>query len=384
MLGKLIWRNMMRHRLRSLLTMTGVAIAVSAFVFLRTVIAMYYIGAESSAANRIVSRNNVSMTFPLPLAQKERVAAVEGVTAVTYANWFGGIYKTPSEFFAQFAIDPDTYFSVYPEYRVSADEMAAFKTDRAGCVVGKKLAERYGWKMGDVVPLTGTIYEGDWNFTIRAIYTGAKPTVDETQFFFNWKYLDERVAELAPDQAGYVGIYIASLGNADAAAGVCAAIDGLFANSSAETMTETESAFQLSFIQMSGAIIGALQAVSFVIIGIMLLVLANTMSMSARERLRDYAVLKTLGFQSGFIYALIIGESAGIAAVGAALGILIATPLTQAFGTAVAMFFPVFEVSPLLVAVTAIAAVVAGAGAGLLPARGAADTSITEGLRYLG
>lgn len=384
MLFTLVFRNMLRHKLRSALTMLGVAIAVAAFVFLRTVVAMWYVSAEASNANRIVSRNNISITFPLPLAFKERIASVEGVTALTFANWFGGIYKNPSEFFAQFAVDPDTYFSVYPEYRVSESEMAAFKSDRAGCIVGKKLAERYGWKMGDVIRLTGTIYDGDWDFTIRAIYTGEKANTDETQFFFNWKYLDEQVAVQSKTQSGYVGFYIALLDSPDKATQVCAAIDGLFANSSAETLTETESAFQLSFIQMSEAIIGSLQAVSLVIIVIMLLVLANTMSMSARERLRDYATLKSLGFKSGFIYALIIGEAALISAVGALLGVVIATPLTQGFGAAVAQFFPVFEVEPLLVVGAAVVAVVAGAIAGLFPARAASNTPITDGLRYIG
>ncbi|MBC8044700.1 MAG: ABC transporter permease [Rhizobacter sp.] len=384
MLTKLILRNLGRHKLRTVLTALGVAVAVAAFVFLRTCIAMWYVTAETAAESRIVSRNNISMTFPLPLSHRDKVAAVPGVTAVTYSNWFGGIYKDPKEFFSQFAIDAETYFKVYPEFQVKPAELAAFTADRSGCIVGKKLAERYGWKLGDVIRITGTIYEGDWDFTVRAIYTGAKATTDETTFYFDWKYLDERVAASLPSRSGMVGFYIAALQNPNDAASVCATIDGLFANSAAETLTETESAFNLSFVSMSSAIIGALQAVSFVIIGIMLLVLANTMSMSARERLKEYAVLKTLGFSEGFITSLIIGESALLATVGAGLGLLIATPLTKGFGSAVAMFFPVFEVEPLVVASAAIGAIVAGAIAGLFPAQSASKISITDGLRYLG
>ncbi|MDX2130392.1 MAG: FtsX-like permease family protein [Chloroherpetonaceae bacterium] len=381
---KIIYRNLLRHKLRTVLTVMGVAIAVSAFVFLRTTINMWYVSAETSAANRLVSRSSVSIVFQLPLAYKERIKSIEGVEEVSYANWFGGIYKDPSQFFAQFAVEPETYFKVYPEFVVAPEEMQEFLNDRTGVIVGQKLAERYGWKIGDRIPITGTIYKGDYTFTVRAIYRGSKPSVDETAFIFNWKYLDETAKSVLPEAAGQVGWYVFRIKNPDDAPKVCTAVDGLFANSPNETLTETESAFQLSFIQMSEAIIGSLQAVSFVIIAIMLLVIANTMSMSARERLKDYAIFKTLGYQNGFIYTLVVGEATLISFVGALLGLIIAAPITNGFGQAVAMFFPVFEVSPLVVVGSAVAAVIAGAVAGLVPAGNAAKTPITEGLRDVG
>ncbi len=383
MIIKLIARNVFRHKLRAILTILGVAIAVSSFGFIRTVITAWYIGVEASSSNRIVTRNAISIGFPLPLAYKNKLESTPDVLEVTYANWFGGIYKDPGNFFAQFAIDPVSYFNVYPEYEVRPEQMQAFLKDRSGAIVGRKLAERYGWKVGDIVPLTGTIYEGDWDFTIRGLYKGTKKSADETIFFFHWKYLDERVAEIFPDFTGNVGFYIATIDNPDNAALVCQGIDERFKNSANETLTETESAFQLSFVTMSSAIISSLEIVSFVIIAIIMLVLANTMVMSARERTSEYAVIKTLGFQPGFIYAMIVGESLLLSSLGALLGLLITFPIVNGFADAVGSFFPSFDISTMTLIAAVIATLVVGALSGIMPAIRAAHLNIIDGLRQL-
>jgi putative ABC transport system permease protein len=383
MVFKLILRNIFRHKLRAILTILGIAIAVSAFGFIRTVINAWYIGVETSSSNRLITRSSISIAFDLPLAYREKIASVPHVTEVTHGTWFGGIYKDPSIFFAQFAIDPATYFKVYPEIIVPEEQMNDFLRDRSGAVVGRKLAERFGWKVGDVVRLTGTIYEGDWDLTIRGIYAGKEKKTDETQFFLNWKYLDERVTELMPARGGNVGFYIIGIDAPDQAAAISKSIDEKFANSPAETMTETESAFQLGFVTLSSAIITGLQVISFVIITIIMLVLANTMLMSARERFSEYAVLKTLGFENGFIYTLIIGESLGLSVIGCAVGIVITYPITQAFGEAVSSFFPVFDISTLTLLLAVFATLVVGALSGIFPATKAVRMSIVDGMRQI-
>ncbi len=383
MILRLVFRNVFRHNLRALLTILGVAIAVSSFGFIRTVITAWYVGVEASSSNRIVTRNSTSIAFPLPLAYKSKLQAMPEIEEVTYANWFGGIYKDPGNFFAQFAVDPVSYFNVYSEYDVKPEDMQAFLNDRSGAIVGQKLAERYGWKVGDIIRLQGTIYEGDWDLTIRGLYRGTKKSSDETIFFFHWKYLDERVAEIFPDFVGNVGFYIATIDRPENAAKVCQAIDARFKNSANETLTETESAFQLSFVTMSSAIISSLEIVSFVIIAIIMLVLANTMVMSARERTSEYAVIKTLGFESWFIYVLIIGESLLLSFIGSGVGLAITFPIVNLFADAVGSFFPSFDIS----AETLIAAVLAtlgvGALSGIIPAVRAAHINIIEGLREL-
>jgi len=383
MVLKLIIRNVFRHKLRAILTILGVAIAVSSFGFIRTVIKAWYIGVEASSSNRIVTRNATSIAFALPLAYEQKIKSMPEILEVTYANWFGGIYKDPGNFFAQFAVEPISYFKVYPEYQVKPHEMQAFMNDRSGVLVGKKLAERYGWKVGDIVQLQGTIYEGDWDFTIRGLYYGTKKSADETMFFMHWKYLDERVAEIFPDFTGNVGFYIATIDNPDNAARVCEAIDARFKNSANETLSETESAFQLSFVTMSSAIISSLEIVSFVIIAIIMLVLANTMVMSARERTSEYAVIKTLGFESPFIYMMIVGESVLLSTFGAVLGLLITFPIVNGFAGAVGSFFPSFDISTKTLITAAVATVVVGALSGIFPAIRASRLNIIDGLRQL-
>ena len=295
----LVLRNALRHKLRTLLTVVGIVVAIVAFGLLRTVVDAWYAGANASSSARLVTRNAVSLVFSMPLTYAQKIRQLDGVRSVSWANWFGGVYISERNFFAQFAIEPVSYLGMYPELVLAADERRAFLADRAGAIAGRKLAQEYGWNVGDTIPLRGTIFPGTWSFTLRGIYDGADKSTDESTFFFHWAYLNETVKRQFPRRADQTGVFIVELADPSRAAEVSTAIDATFANSLAETLTETEKAFQLGFIAMTEAILLAIEAVSFVVIVIIMAVMANTMAMTARERYAEYATLKALGFSGG-------------------------------------------------------------------------------------
>ncbi len=378
----------MRHKLRSGLTVLGIIVAIVAFGLLRTVVDAWYSGAEGSSDTRLITRNAISLVFPLPIKYQERIRKIEGVTAITHASWFGGVYVSEKNFFPQFAIDAKTYFDVYPEFLIPPAEINAFLIDRKGCVVGRKLADTYGFEIGDTVPLRGTIYPGTWRFTVRAIYDGAEAKTDISQFFFHWDYLNETrkkaTARKTSRKTDWVGVYAINISESNRAAEISNKVDAMFRNSLAETRTETEKAFQLSFVAMTEAIVVAIRIVSFVVILILLAVMANTMAMTARERIGEYATLKALGFSHHFLAGLIYGESMAIAFVGAIIGILLTFPVTDKFSEQVGTLFPVFGVSLETIYMQAIAAFSVGITAAVFPAYRVAQISIVEGLRSIG
>lgn len=380
---KLLLRNAFRHKLRTLLTLVGLVVAVSAFGLLRTIVDAWYAGVEGSSSTRLVSRSAISLTFPLPLNYAQRLKAVDGVASVSWANWFGGVYITERNFFPQFAVEPASYLALYPEYRLKDEERLAFIRDRQGCVVGRKLANKFGWKIGDQIPLRGTIYPGTWTFTLRGIWDGAEAKTDESQLLFHWGLINETLRKRYPGRADQVGVYIIGIKEPHNAAAISQRVDALFKNSLAETLTETESAFQLSFVSMSEAILVAVQAVSLIIIVIIMAVMANTMTMTARERLAEYATLKALGFGPGFVARLLFGESLLIALVGGVSGLLVTLPLAAAFRAAVGTLFPVFQVSELTMALQLLAALLVGAVAASWPAWKMSRISIVAGLRQV-
>ena len=341
----LILRNAFRHKLRTTLTMIGIIVAIVAFGLLRTIVDAWYAGAEASSSARLITRNAISLVFPLPINYAQKIRQLEGVTAVSWMNWFGGIYITESNFFPQFAVDGPTYLDMYPEFRLADAERKAFLVDRKGCVAGRKIADKFGWKLGDQIPIRGTIFPGTWTFTLRAIYEGADAKVDETQFFFHWDFLNESVKARFPRRADGVGLYVVQIRDPGQAAEVSQRIDASFKNSLAETLTETEKAFQLGFVAMTETILAAIQAVSFVIILIIMAVMANTMTMTARERYSEYATMKAIGFSGGFVTLLIFGESVGIALAGGIAGIALTHPIADWFGEQMGTLFPVFMIS---------------------------------------
>ncbi len=380
---KLIIRNALRHRLRTGLTMLGLVVAILSFGLLQTVVGAWYAGAEGAAPNRLITRNAVSLMVPLPLHYREKVRSVDGVKAVAAANWFAGVYQDPKNFFPQFAVEP-VYFSIYPEYRVREREYRAFARDRAGAIVGRKLAQTYGFRVGDVVPLKGTIFPGTWTFVVRGIYDGADARTDTSQFFFHWDYLNETVKARVPTMANKVGIFVVQIADADRAAEVSEEIDALFKNSPAETLTETEKAFQIGFVKQTEAILIAVRIVSFLVIFIILAVMANTMAMTARERRGEYATLKALGFGGAFLASLIFGESLFIAVIGSLVGIAFTFPVADWFAAQMGTLFPVFEVSRETVYLQVACALAVGSAAAWLPARRAIRIRIVDGLRAIG
>lgn len=380
---KLIFRNAFRHKLRSALTIVGVAIAVLAFGLLKTLVAAWYLGVEASSASRLITRNAISLVFLLPASYQEKIRHVPGVTAVAKGNWFGGVYIDEKNFFPNFAVEPKPYLDLYPEYVLSPGERKAFLLDRKGCVVGRKLADRFGWKIGDLVTLRGTIFPGNWEFIVRGVYQAGRKNTDTTQFFFHWDYLDETMRKTTPRRAGQVGFYVVGLSSPDLAAEVSLFIDGMFRNSLAETLTETERAFQLSFVSMTEAIVVAIRIVSYVVIVIIMVVAANTMAMTARERIAEYATLKTLGFGGWHVAGVVFGESLVIAMAGGALGVLLTFPAAVWIGAKLSQFVPVFQVSRETIALDLLAAFVVGTVAGIFPTWRGATINIADGLRRI-
>lgn len=378
---RLARKNMWRHRLRTLLTIVGIAIAIVAFGLLRTVVDSWYAGAELGSSGRLITRSEASLSFSLPVTHGERIRRLPGVEGVTWANWFGGIYIDDKHFFPQFAVDAASYFRLYPEFVVPPDQLVAWQRDRRGAIVGRKTLLKNGWQLGDQVPLKGTIYPGTWSFTIRGVYTGADETVDESQFLLHWSYLNESIKTLLPSMADRVGVFVVNIAVPAQAAAMSASIDSLFRNSLAETRTETQKAFQLGFIAMVDTILVAIQTVAYVVILIIMAVMANTMAMAARERMREYATLKALGFSDRFVSALILGESLSIALVGGLLGIVLTFPLAEGFFKATRDLFVVFQVTPFTLAQQLISALMIGGVAALAPAWSSRRVAIVDGLR---
>jgi len=353
----------LRHGLRTALTVTGLAVAVLAFGLLQTVVDAWYAGAASASGTRLVTRSAISLTIFLPVSYESRVRSVDGVSKVARSNWFGGIYQEPKNFFPQFAVS-DNYLELYPEFVLGEAERAAWRRDRKGALIGRQLADQYGFKVGDVLPIRGTIYPGTWEFVVRGIFEGSDASKVTRLMLFHWDYLNERLRKSAPRRADYVGIFVVGTEDIDGVAAIAARIDDGFRNSLAETLTESEQAFQLGFVAMSDQIIAAIRIVSYVVILIIMAVMANTMAMSARERTSEYATLKVLGFGPGFLAVLIVGESLLICALGGGIGILLTAPAAALFKQVVGLF-PVFVVSA------------------VVPALRVARVRIVEGLRSI-
>jgi len=377
----LVAKNALRHKLRTGLTIVGIVVAIGAFGLLRTVVDAWYAGANASSSARLVTRSSVSLVFPLPLTYVAKIRQVEGVQGVSWANWFGGVYVSERNFFPQFAIDAPTYLDMYPEFILSPAERKAFLVDRQGAIVGRKLADQYGWKVGDQIPLRGTIYPGTWTFNLRGIYDGAEKGTDQSTMYFHFDLLNETIKKLYPRRADQAGVFIVQLKDPSRAAEVSTAIDATFKNSLAETLTETEKAFQLGFVAMTEAILLAIEAVSYVVILIIMAVMANTMAMTARERRAEYATMKAIGFSSAFVGLLILAESLVIALLGGAIGIALTFPVAAAFAEKMGTLFPIFFVSEQTVLMQLSAALLIGVVAAAVPAWHVARVRVVDGLR---
>jgi putative ABC transport system permease protein len=379
----LVFKSAFRNRLRTLLTSVGVAIAIVAFLFLRTFISAWYAGVENSSSDRMITRNKISITFELPLGYVDKVRNIVGDKGqVSYENWFGAIYpKDEKAFFANLATDPEV-FKMYPEIVVPPDQWQEYLQDRQGAVVGVHLAEKYGWKIGDKITLRGTIYPGDWDFNVRAIYHSTSKAVDEASMWFHWKYFNEKQPDTRKD---HVGLIITKVNAGSMSTAVAQAVDKEFANSPAETRTESEKQFQLEFLSMASALISAIQVVSFVVLVILMLILANTLAMATRERTTEYAVMRAIGFQPKHIERMVLAEGLVIAVVGSALGLILAAPIlkffAQIFEKQMGGFLGSFDLELRNVVEAVAAALSLGMTAAALPAYRARRLKIVDALR---
>jgi putative ABC transport system permease protein len=380
--GRLVWKDLLRNPLRLGLTVLAGAVGVMAFIFLRTVVDLFYVGAASAQADRLFVRSKASITENLPLSYLPRIAAVPGVSDITFYGFFGGRYgESQKDFFGTAFVDPPSFLKVFDEVVVPPEQMAAFTADPCGALIGKDLAARYGWKPGERVTLKGTLYPGDWTFTVRGIYDVRSGGMDTSSFFFGFRCLNEKMPQERKDR---VGAFMMRVEDPSRSALVSSTVDAMFANSPYPTRTESERAATLGFISMLSAIITAVQVVSTVILLIILLVIGNTLAMGVRERTRDLATLRAMGFKSGRVVMLVLFESLVIGLASAVLGVLIAPPLINGFVSVVGSQMgglpkDFMRESTLLLG--ALAAVGVSLLAGAIPALRAVRISVAEGLR---
>lgn len=378
-----VFRNVFRAKLRTTLTIVGLVIAILAFGLLQTVVRAWYAGADAASATRLITRNAISLTFAMPVYYRDKIRAVPGVTSVSVSNWFGGVYKDPKNFFAQFAVDAPTFFPMYPEFVFEPEQYQVFLRDRQGAAIGRQLADLYGFKIGDTVPLKSAIYPGNWEFTVRAIYDAKDETTITRQMYFHYDFLNEQIKKLAPRRGDFAGVFVVGINEGQAAPDISRVIDAEFKNSLAETLTETEKAFTLGFVAMVETIVVAIEGVSYVVILIIMAVAANTMAMTARERLSEYATLKALGFKPGAVAAMIVGEAFLLAALGAGIGMLLTPVVVQGFHAATVSVFAKMPLVAQTFYLQAACAVAVGLVAGIVPAVRAARVKIVDGLRHV-
>lgn len=371
-----IFRNLFRKKTRTILTIGSIAVALFLFGLLVTIETALNAGVDVAGVDRLIVRNKISLIMPLPLSYQDRLRQIDSVTEATFATWFGAIYQEPKNFFPQFAIDTDTYRTVFPEFEVSDEDWSSFLADQEGAVVGKVLADRFEWKVGDRIPLQGTIWTGTWEFNIRAIYEGSRSGDDESQFWFHWKFLEES----RPWGKGTVGWYTVKIDDPDLAVTVTKAIDERFSNSAYETSTETEQAFAAGFAKQIGNIRMLIMSIGAVVLFTLLLVTGNTMAMAVRERVPELGVLKTLGFGDSTVLLLVLAESLVIATVGGALGIGLAKLFTMS-GDPTGGMLPVFYLSTREMLLGLGIAMFVGLLAGSIPALTAMNLRIVDALR---
>ena len=375
----LLWSSLWRKKIRTIFTLLSIFVAFLLFGLLMTIRTAFSFGVDIAGLDRLIFIHKVSLIMPLPVSYQERLRATDGVVLATHQTWFGGVYQDPANFFAQMAVDPEPFLKIYPEFKVPPEQMAAWLADRQGVVVGVDLARRFNWKIGDRIPIQGTIWqpkEGQiWEFDIVGMYDG-DPGIDKTQLFFRYDFLDENRRQ----GEGLVGWYVVKIADSSQAQAMGAKFDGMFANSSAETKTTTEKGFVEGFAKQVGDIGAIMIAILAAVLFTMMLVAANTMAQSVRERTNEVGVLKTLGFSNGSILGLVLGESVLISLLGGAAGLGVAWLIVKQ-GDPTGGLLPVFMLPPRDVAIGAGLILVLGLVAGALPALTAMQLKITDALR---
>jgi putative ABC transport system permease protein len=380
---RLVWSNLKRKKIRTLLTMASIFVAFVLFGYLAAIRQAFSAGIDVAGADRLVVRHKVSIIQPLPGSYEGDIELIPGVAEATHSSWFGGIYREPRNFFPQYAVKPEEYLSLYPEFELPEEQRKAWLATRTGVVVGRSTADRFEWKVGDKIPLQATFWShsgGDkiWEFDVVGIYDASKKGVDTTQFLFRYDYFDE-----ARDYGrGWVGWYIVKISDSDRAVEVSKAIDQTFANSPAETKAETEGAFVRAFADQIGNIGAIMQAILSAVFFTILLVAGNTMAQSVRERTGELAVLKAVGFTNGQVLGLVLAEAFTIAALGGFAGLALAWVLIS-LGDPTGGSMPLFFLPTRDLVVGAIFVVALGFATGFLPAIQAGRLQIAHALRRL-
>jgi len=376
----LLFANLFRKKIRLMLTIGSFAAALFLFTFLAVVKSAFSRGVEVAGANRLVVVNRTSIIQPLPIAYRDKMMTIPGIKAITHNNWLGGVYQDEKNFFPQFAIDIENQRTVFPEQVVPEDEWKTFINDRQGAIAGARTAKRFGWKIGDRIPIKTTIFggNGSWQFNLDGIFHNTRPGGDESAFWFQYKYFDEN---MPADYKGQVGWYIVLLDSPDDAPRVAKAIDDQFTNSNYETKTETESAFAAGWAKQFGNIEFLILSIGSVVFFTLLLVTGNTMAIAVRERTAELAVLKAVGFSDRAVLVMVLGESILIAIIGGGLGLLMAALAVPVLASALSGMLPDLIISyPTLLAGIGFALGV-GALAGIIPAVGAMQLRVVDALR---
>jgi putative ABC transport system permease protein len=375
----LVWRNLLRRKVRTTFTLLSIFVAFLLYAFLMTIRTAFSMGVEVAGVDRLMMMHKVSLIQLLPISYMRDIQSTPGVKLVSHNTWFGGTYQDNANQFAVIAIDPEPYLRLYPEFKVPPDQVKTLLADRQGALVGHDVAARYGWKIGDKVPIQGTIWRpkqgNTWFFNIDAIYDGDK-TIDKTNFFFRYDYLDEN----RQGAFGQVGWYIIKIDDPSQAAALAAKLDGQFANSAAETKTSTEKAFLQGFVNQIGDVGAIMVAILVAVLFSILLVTANTMSQAVRERTNELAVLKTLGFSNGLVLVLVLAESLFMALVGGGIALALAWAVISR-GSLNNAFLPVFILRGRDVLVGVALCFLLGSLAGALPAAEACRLRVTDALR---
>ena len=376
----LIWRNVWRRKFRTTFTLLSIFVAFLLFGILMTIKSAFSFGVDVAGLDRLILIHKVSLIMPLPISYKSQLEQVSGVEMVTHQSWFGGVYQDPANFFANIAVEPETFLKIYPEFRLPPDQLKAWLGDRQGAIIGRDLAERFNWNVGDRVPLTATIWQPKgggqtWEFNISGIYDG-DDGVDKTQFFFHYDYLDENRAQ----GEGAVGWYVVKIADASRSVELSRTFDEMFANSSFETKTTTEKGFVEGFAKQVGDIGAMMIAISSTVLFMFGLVAASTMAQSVRERTSEIAVLKTLGFTDPGILLLVLAESLFIVVVGGGIGLGLAWLFVQQ-GDPTGGMLPIFVLPPRDLAMGVGLMILMGLLAGVLPAFAAMRLGITDALR---
>jgi len=380
---RFVTKSAFRNKRRSILTVLSITFSLLLLTVMMTVWHRFYVDkGDAQSAQRLITRHRVSLTQNMPVYYREKMRTVPGVVAVAPTQWFGGLYKDegkPENFFAQFGTDPAEIFTVMTDFKIPDDQLAAWQHDQAGCVVDSELAKKFGWKIGDRIILRGTIFPVNLELTIRGIFVAPQPSIT---VYFNQKYVEEAVS-WAKGRSGTFNILADSPEDVPK---VAAGVDAMFHNSPEPTKTESEKAFQLSFINSLGNVKAFILSICFAVVFATLLVSANTMAMSIRERTREVAVLKTLGFTRQSILRLYIGEAVLVALTGGALGCLLAVGLVTAMANAPGMgfFFLGMRVTLSTFLLAIFVSAMVGLLSAILPAYHAAKLDIVEGLRYIG